>query len=113
MVIRLCVLAGSVLIGIELSNYTPLHSSPTFGEGAVGILCCLPIVMESGRVALYIPAQAFRGYGRTIIVPGVPHAPSQTCGRVGALGFDRALGCGMLCGVGSVTSTSNYALSIG
>lgn len=69
--------------------------------------------MEFGRAALYIPAQAFRGYGRTTIVPSVPHAPSQTCGRVGALGFDRALGCGMLCGVGSVTSTSTYALSIG
>ena len=86
--------------------------APTFGEGPVGILCCLPIVMEFGRVAPSIPAQALLGYGRTTIVPGVPHAPSQTCGRVGALGFDRALGCGMLCGVGSLASTSTYALSI-
>ena len=67
---------------------------------------------EFGRVALSIPAQAFLGYVRTTIVPSVPHAPSRTCSHVGALGFDRALGFGMLCDVGSVTSTSTYALSI-
>lgn len=51
--------------GIELWNRTPLHSLPMRQSqwGAIGILCCIPLVMEIGCPAVCIPPRALCGSG--------------------------------------------------
>ena len=88
---------------IELSTRAPLQSLPARPSrpgGPLGILCCVPIAMAIGCLAVPLLSHSLRGCWADHIAPRAPSVPADRRGRVGARALDRALGCGTFRGRG-------------